>query len=143
MTDDDGLIIGGLRVPDPLLRVIHEDRWVAPKDPALLAAIFGETPPQPIFYKLNGILRENDSWHSDMEDETRECYVGSESVENPPGDIEPARSLLIGDLGPDQPFALDYRTSDSDPSVVYLRSDNGWVEIAPNIRAFLDMLGLA
>ena len=142
MTDETKVLVGGLRVPELLLKAIREDRWVAPNDPALLASIFGEAPQQPTFYKVNGMVRENESWHSEMEPETREWYVGSKSLESPPGDIDPARSLLIGDMGPDQPFALDYRTSDSDPSVVYLRSDNGWVEIAPNIRALLSLLGV-
>ncbi|MFI2662889.1 SMI1/KNR4 family protein [Micromonospora carbonacea] len=142
MTDEAQVVVGGLRVPGPLLKLIREDRWVAPSDQALLASIFGEAPQHPTFYKVNGMVRENQSWHSDMDPETREWYVGSKSLESPPGDIDPARSLLIGDMGPDQPFALDYRASDSDPSVIYLRSDNGWVEIAPNIRALLSMLRL-
>lgn len=143
MTDDSQLFIGGLRVPELLLSAIREDRWVAPSDPTLLASIFGEVSQQPTFYRVNGMVRENEAWHAKMDPETREWYVGSKSLDNPPGDIDPIRSILIGDLGPDQPFALDYRSSDENPSVVYLRSDNGWVEIAPNIGTLLGRLEIS
>lgn len=54
----------------------------------------------------------------------------------------PARSLLIGDLGPDQPFALDHRPT-GPPRVVYLRCDDQprWVTVAPTIESLLDALG--
>ncbi len=142
MTDEVELTIEGLRVPEILLLAIREGRWVAPRDSVLLATIFGETPQCPIFYKLDGLVRENQVWHSKMDLEEREWYVGLRSLKSPPGDIDPTRSLLIGDLGPDRPFALDYRTSETDPSVLYLRSDNGWVEIAPNVGTLLSLLGV-
>ncbi|MBF9128554.1 hypothetical protein I0C86_06055 [Plantactinospora sp. S1510] len=51
-------------------------------------------------------------------------------------------SLLLGDLGSDQPFALDFRRSVDTPSVVYLDSKMRWVEVAPTIEAFITELDL-
>ena len=140
MTENSEVRVDGLQIPQILVAMIHEGRWVVPDDPRLLTSVFGEDPQQPTFYQLNGIERENRAWHSEMDPETREWYVGLKSVGKPPGDIDPVRSLLIGDLGPDQPFALDYRTSATAPSVIYLTSRNGWVEIAPNIEVLLQLL---
>ena len=68
---------------------------------------------------------------------------------NPPGDIDPVRAVLIADLGNgwDQPIALDYRTSTPGPRVLlfcWRRNGRGnrWVEIAPNIESFSDLIGL-
>jgi hypothetical protein len=143
MKREPELVISGLRVPDRLLRAIREGRWVPPNNANLLAAVFGENPQRPIFLQVNGMLRENEAWHGDEDPETRAWYFGSESTTSPPGDIDQLRSLLIGFLGPDQHIALDYHGSEVDPSVVYLRSDNGWVEVAPNIETLLDLLGLS
>ncbi len=143
MNQESKLVISDLRVPDTLLRAIHDGRWEPPDTPGLLASVFGEIPQRPIFLKVNGMLRENEVWHGDGDAETRSWYLGSKSIGNPPGDIDPARSLLIGFLGPDQHIALDYRDSDVDPSVVYLRTDNGCIKVAPNIASLLDVLGIS
>jgi hypothetical protein len=88
------------------------------------------------------MIRENAAWHGEEDPSAREQYLGSPSVERPPGDIDPALSLLIGFLGPDQHFALDYRRLRSRPSVVYLTTYDGWVEISSDVERLLDSLGL-
>jgi hypothetical protein len=44
-------------------------------------------------------------------------------------------SVLIGVLGTDMPFVLDYRESDVVPRVLYLASSDGfaWVQVAPDV----------
>ncbi len=75
-------------------------------------------------------------------------FLGAPDDDHPPGDIDPKLSVLVGDLGhgSDQPIALDYRLSMDQPRVLtldYTRShQTRWVEIAPNIRTFAELMGL-
>ena len=89
-------------------------------------------------------MRRNARWIDDIDydDEFRQLYIGRPDPANPPGDIDPQMSLLLGDLGPDQPFALDFRRSMDTPSVVYLDKKMRWVEVAPTIEALIAELGL-
>lgn len=83
-------------------------------------------------------------WESGILVETNPVYLGTANDELPPGDIDPRRSVLIGDLGHDRPFALDYRDSSEQPSVVLLASTQkaGWVRIADSTEELLAKLGL-
>jgi hypothetical protein len=53
--------------------------------------------------------------------QTDPSFLGVADDDRPPGDIDPKRSVLIGDLGPgsDQPIALDYRPSMDEPVPVH------------------------
>jgi hypothetical protein len=75
--------------------------------------------------------------------ETQEAYIGLPSADHLPGDIDPAQSLLVGDLGPDQLIALDYRSSVTKPQVIYSAYDPGsiWHQVAGSIEELLAMLG--
>ncbi|MGN9842033.1 hypothetical protein ACTMTI_28290 [Nonomuraea sp. H19] len=125
------IAINGLPLPAALRRAIHEGRW-APPDPAVLLAVFGEKPVQPRCYGVAEMEFENDLWLTN----TDALYLGSPDPARPPGDLDPKTSLLIGDLGPDMPFALDYRVAGA-PTVVYLTLDGVWVTVAPSIDALL------
>lgn len=137
MTETDGvpLSVEGLLLPRRLVLLLSGGRWTAPDD-AVLRRVFPEPADFPSFYDAASIVGVNRGWHS----ESRAAYVCRPDAANPPGDIDPARSLLIGELGPDQMFALDYRRPGS-PGVVYL-AEPGWVEVAPDFDAFADRLGL-
>jgi hypothetical protein len=53
-------------------------------------------------------------------------------------------SILIGDLGNDMPFALDFRPSRATPRVIYLTLETGrWITVAPTVELLLDRLGLS
>lgn len=136
MTDEVPLAIGGLPLPPALISALREGRWVAPSE-AVLAGVFPERPIDALFYGPSGMIGTNQTWQS----ERREEYICDPDPGNPPGDIEPARSVLIGDLGPDQMFALDYRRSPDRPSVVYL-AEPGWVEVAPDFETLAARLRL-
>ena len=65
-----------------------------------------------------------------------------------PHEIDFTLALDIGDfgLGSDAPILLDYRASRSVPRVIRLRwpergGDNHWVEVAPDFKAFVHLLG--
>ncbi|WP_152991412.1 SMI1/KNR4 family protein [Frankia sp. R43] len=114
--------------------------------PALAAMrnVFYEEPDRPKFYDLNGIRATSVAWQSGYPGvEFQEFYLGVENSEKPPGNLTPHQSLIIGDLGPDMPFALDYRASCSRPAVVELTTYDNWRYVADDIDEFLEKLGLA
>lgn len=55
------------------------------------------------------------------------------------GDIDPKKSLLIGDLGPDRLIALDYRGNES-PRVLYLvgETESLWILAAQNLQVLAE-----
>ena len=134
--------IDGLNLPTALIEAIEDGAWRAPDDRSLLARVFPEPAVKPYFLGINGIIRENEAWHLDDEQSVREAYIGVPNSEDPPGDIDPDSSLLIGFLGPDQHIALDYRESSTQPTVLYLTAYRGWVRIASSIEDLLCLLRL-
>lgn len=89
---------------------------------------------QPKLYSLAYIQEVNHLWAS----EDIEPYLGTPSTEHPPGDIDPNRTLIIGEAEPDSPIALDYRTTP--PRVIYF-GDVGyvsyWLELAGSYEALI------
>jgi len=137
------MLVAGLPLPRALVEVVESGRWTTPPEVGLLETVFRDRPTHPRFYSLQGIINETEHWRTEIDPEILEWYLGSPSDAAPPGDISQQESVLIGDLGPDRPFALDYRRNRESPSVVYLTTYNGWLEVAPNVETFLSMLGLA
>ncbi len=106
-----------------------------------LEEVFGhEDVVDPLFFDEVQIINENSDWRH----EESEAYIGKANDLSQPGDIDPERSLIIGDLGPDRLIALDFRENLSAPSVVYLTDHRGatWIEVASSIEDFLSKLGL-
>ena len=138
-------LVNGLPLPTALVDAIHSGRWVVPSIDKLesvfpLANAGGEPIRHPAFFNLDGMQRENDGWT----DETLAFYLGNSGDQVQPGDIDPTQSVVIADLGPDRLIALDYRTSEENPRVVYLIGNEQprWVEAAPDIETLMRMLGL-
>ncbi len=127
-------VINGLPLPEALLAAMREGRW-APPDSAVLAKVFGEQPEEPSFYTLDQMEFENRHWLA----RTGPMFLGTPDAAQPPGDLEPRSSLIVGDLGPDMPFALDYRPAVG-PTVVYRKADGKWVMVAPSIDQLLARL---
>ncbi|MGY1962554.1 hypothetical protein [Nocardia gipuzkoensis] len=123
-----------------LVGAIGKGRWKVP-DTRLLKQVFGEQPQQPNFYSIEYMRIENRHWLDVAAQAPTLCGHPDELV--PPGDIDPALSVLIGDLGYDQPFALDFRTSRVEPRVIYASVRSGrWITVAPRIDHLLLQLGL-
>jgi hypothetical protein len=134
------VIIDGLPVPSGLLQVVQQDRWVAPeRSSSIYREVFGDDPVVPRFLPLSR-MTANRRWLDNMPEDYRGFYLGQPGRRRPPGDVDPDRSMLIGDLGPDQPFALDYRPSLATPSVIYLCTTADWIEVAPNIETLIQRL---
>lgn len=84
---------------------------------------------------------ENEAWAT----ETLPDYLGEADEEFPPGDLDPGKSVIIGDLGHDLPVALDYRANPADPRVVFLstRVAGRWITVAASIADLIEALGLS
>jgi len=143
--------INGLPLPPDLLALINTGKWKFPDDMTALNHIFPEHGRDFKLYTLDDMLHENASWLA----EKRPMFIGAPDTVKAPGDIDPKLSVLIGDLGwgSDQPIALDYRCSMEIPRVLTLEwpgdgrnnqefENNRWIELAPNILAFAELLGL-
>lgn len=136
--------INGLPIPEYLLVLINTERWKCPEDLSRVDELFPDRAELNL-YSLEYMEIENKAWL----DNINPMFIAEPDILNPPGNIDSHQSLLIGDLGLgyDQPLALDYRRSQEAPCVVTLMwRDNGranrWIEIAPNVRSFAEMLGL-
>ncbi|MFC4116587.1 SMI1/KNR4 family protein [Nonomuraea zeae] len=131
-----------LRMPLPsmLLTAIARGSWRTPGDLGLLERVFRCEAVDPRFYSKQEILSETERWHAENDPEILAQYEGRINTEDPPGDIVRHRSIIIGDLGPDLPFALDYRRVDEEPSVIFLTVEGNWREVAPSIAAFMRAL---
>ncbi len=131
------MAVNGLPLPEALLAAMGDGRWVAP-DLDAQRRVFGEAHGDALFYPLEFMRQENAAWPGDK----GPIYFGDPDPSRPPGDIDPARSVLIADLGPDRMVALDYRTSPDTPAVVFLGSrEPGWVQVAGSAAELLDLLG--
>ena len=130
--------INGLELPTALTRAIGEGRWRRPTADAL-RRVFRESPSRAQLYDLDAMHAANRGWLNEKDP----AYYGRSDDKKPPGDIDPARSLLLGLLGPHMPFALDYRLSGDRPRVLYLHSGGDqWITVAGDIEQLLARLQL-
>lgn len=129
--------VAGMMIPRELVKVIRAGRWRPPADPQVYIDTFGEPPDHALFYDLDEMIRQNRLWQDSSVEDVFGRPVAGRSV-----GIDPAQSVLIGDLGPDMPIALDYRNSKSGPNVLY-RTLSGivvWVLIADSVGELLESL---
>jgi hypothetical protein len=143
--------INGHRLPDSLCALMNEGRWRCPEDTSRIDNVFPEHG-DIRFYSLDQMQFQT----NDFETAAVTCHVtdlpemiGIADERKPPGDIDARHSVVIADLGMgyDQPIALDYRTSEIDPSVVTFQwspcgDENRWVRIADNVAQLAERLGL-
>ncbi|MDB5309346.1 MAG: hypothetical protein JWO38_3548 [Gemmataceae bacterium] len=120
------MLIRGLPLPPELVALIEAGRWACPADPSGLDRLF---PRRQEFccYSYAGMASESGVF----ERHRTPMWHGTPDPANPPGDIDPSRAVLIADLGLgyDQPIALDYRTSLTEPVVLTL----SWDKPAPPV----------
>lgn len=94
--------------------------------------VFGEAPDATWkFYTVDETRAMTEDWHQESDLE----WFGTG-----PDDIEATRSVLIGELGYDRPFALDFRGPV--PVVRFMTLDGRWVKIAESAAALLEALGI-
>jgi hypothetical protein len=149
--------VNGLVLPTIVVDLIKAGRWRMPTQPSLLRRVFifevfsgkeeyseGCEFGQPKLYSIPQMQTETRGWLKWAAESPD--LLGTPSIIEMPGDIDPACTLFIGDVGPglDSPIALDYRVSLFHPSVVYYSYPAGrkWVTIAPSIESFVEALEL-
>lgn len=121
-----------LRLPDALQADLNSDRTLSIEQKARLGALLKavETP-IPDLYDSHGIREANRLWTS----EHVRFYLGQESPNCSPGNIDPQLAIIIGQAEPDSPIALDFRCSL--PRVVYFGDAGYWVELFPNYESLI------
>lgn len=131
------MYIKKLKVPELLLKVIRDKDWKKGLSDNW-ENIFPEKHGQIYLYDERLIETETEQFLIDLQDETITNsgfnWLGKQSEEFKPGDIDPNKILLIGDLGVDRPFCLDYRINE--PRVLYLTGEEYWIEIAKDLDSF-------
>jgi hypothetical protein len=124
--------------------MIESGRWVLPNDRDLWIEIFGEARPGHgcCLLTIDAMRRESPPENGMWMDDRAYLYLGEPDDANPPGDADPNQLVIIGDLGPDQPIGLDYRTS-PEPRVIYLgASSTKWRTVANDPQEFVAGLRL-
>ena len=135
--------INGLPLPETLAAGLQSGIWRTPTNVQVWRSILpNEMARHAMLYNLKRMETENTYWRG----QSAPSYLGQADKQRPPGDIDPAKSLLIADLGPDKMIALDYRESLDRPSVLYIKDypdgSTRWIKIAPDIETFIRALGL-
>ncbi|HEY9607350.1 MAG TPA: hypothetical protein V6C85_37540 [Allocoleopsis sp.] len=144
------MVVNGLLLPRELLALMDTGRWKTPADCSGVDRLFPENDGLCLYCPY---LMESETKGFYRADKQIPMWLGAPDPDNPPGDIDPHLTVLVADLGWgfDQPIALDYRVSRDRPRVLTLqwskqwseRGDgNRWVEIAPDIQTFADLVGL-
>ncbi|MFF2521853.1 hypothetical protein [Streptomyces liangshanensis] len=72
-------------------------------------------------------------WREELDEDTLRCYFGTSEESVPPGYMSRSATVLIGNLGPDLPFVLDYRDSPVAPGVALLGDDDGWQRVSESV----------
>ena len=128
-----------LRLPDALVEDLRAGkRPLSEQHRSVLASMlkFVEQP-LPGLYDMPSIVQENGLWTSSAV----RHYLGKSNTLHPPGDIDPALALIIGQAEYDGPIALDYRTSP--PRVLYLAAferRSCWMELADSYEQLMSKL---
>ncbi|MFJ3927229.1 hypothetical protein [Streptomyces sp. NPDC090022] len=132
--------IFGMPLPPCLVKSIQEEAWMNLADSPRIEEVFGQAPVHPRFYSIAGIRGATQWWREELDEETLECYFGTSADPAPPGHMSRTTTVIIGDLGPDLPFLLDYRGSLANPSVAFLGEANAWREISGNACDLIRLL---
>jgi hypothetical protein len=132
--------VNGLNLPLGLIRALREGQWSSLGSSASLSAVFGSEPVRPRFFSLEEIVAVNGYW----KDEDDPLYLGQADPSRYPGDIDPKRSLIVAELGPDQLIALDYRRSAA-PEVLFASDDvrSPWRLVSGSVEELLSELAAA
>jgi hypothetical protein len=136
----DAIYINGLPLPATLVSAIESGIWQTPKNRDVWRSLFPDKEiVQPMLHPL-GEIRGKTSWLGI----TGPGYLGHVGEGIVPGDIDQSRAVLIADLGPDRLIALDYRESETRPSVVALTSEEHscWRRVADDIESFMRAIRL-
>lgn len=133
----DDIEVNGLKLPLELAAALRDGRWSSLVSSQALAAVFGSEPVRPRFFTLTEIVAVNGYW----KDEVDPLYLGQADLSRYPGDVDPKRSVIVAELGPDQLIALDYRRS-AVPEVLFASDDprSPWRLVSGSVKDLLSIL---
>ncbi len=134
----NGIYVNGLPLPTALVRAVECGIWQTPKDRDAWRSLFPEQEiVQPLIYPM-GEMQGQNSWLGI----DGPGYLGHIGEGILPGDIDQSRAVLIADLGPDRLIALDYRESETNPSVIAQTSHEHscWRRVADDIESFMRLV---
>lgn len=119
-----------IELPEALEIACRTGAW-PPRPPGRgLEVLFPEEAIWPTWYPCQDVRGANRAWRA----EKRQGATGGSGRDSAP---EPARSLIVGDLGPDQPVGLDLARDAANPPVMYLTGAGRWVEVAGSLLGLL------
>jgi len=128
-------VINGNHLPVELVEALDNGRWMSLSAEAgrFIRQRFGTRTLYPDLYDYVQIVRATDFFVSDA---AAGYWPGGVDRDL---DMDPSRSVLIGDLvgSGDDFLALDYRPSQP---VVRFLADAGWVQVADSIAELIDQL---
>jgi hypothetical protein len=124
-------MINGLALPAALQKALDDGTWDAAGKH--WEAVFpADELAHPTLYSLELMRNVNEAWRK----ETRPEYLGAEDRGVTPGRLDPAQSVLIGELQGDTMIALDYRNEGRGPTVAFLNIYARWVKVADGFDDF-------
>lgn len=132
-----GVRISGFELPEAIVAIMRDETWTSYTEndrlsPSILEQVFGEPPDSTWKFYDEGEIREiTEEWH--LEDDSQWFGVA-------PDDLVATQSVLIGELGYDRPFALDFRHEH--PVVRFMTVEGRWVQIADSASSLLNALGI-
>lgn len=127
--------IAGMVLPDEWEIRVNIPRWTAycdgeRADFEVVEKVFGEAPDRSWrFYTFDEMAGMTEDWRQ----ETDHSWFGIE-----PESIDSKSSVLIGELGYDRPFALDFRQQI--PCVRFMRISGHWPVVATTLGNLIDRL---
>jgi hypothetical protein len=127
--------LNSLPLPAALVEALGAGTWL--KTAKHWTAVFpaGELS-RPQLYSERLLHLANEAWRI----ETDPVFVGVADGTADPGALDPARSMLIGEVQGDAPIALDYRAALQSPTVAFLDGRCRWIKVADSFDDFWRVL---
>jgi hypothetical protein len=112
----------------------HTGKLTAKQKDRLASLLSATETALPQLFDLDGVVEANRFWNSPYSED----YLGVDSLTFPPGNIDPQRTVLIGQAEPDSPIALDFRSNP--PRVVYFGDAGYWIELFPDYDSLISVI---
>ncbi|MFE7385847.1 hypothetical protein ACFU9F_36455 [Streptomyces zhihengii] len=126
-----GKLVFGMSLPACLVEAVRDRSWMSLASSPRLEAVFGYAPVHPRFHAFSGMVGVTEWWRG--LDEEMAPFYGASDDPSAPGHMSRTSTVIIGNLGPDLPFALDYRESPADPSVAFLGEGDHWQRVSGSV----------
>ncbi|MFI6704374.1 hypothetical protein ACIBJC_36505 [Streptomyces sp. NPDC050509] len=126
-------LVFDMSLPACLVESIKDCSWMSLANSPRIEAVFGQASVRPGFHSISGMTGMTKWWREELDEETLQCYFGTSEECAAPGYMSRMKTVIIGNLGPDLPFVLDYRESSVDPSVAFLGEGDSWQRISENV----------